>query len=119
MKLKDFSTYFDVNEFLFKEGDEGDFAYIIESGSIEVSNQRGDRKLILANLGEGDVLGEGAVIDKLPRTATARAIEPTRVIAIPVDYIDQKINAADPTVRLFLRLIMERYRDMYSRLTHV
>jgi len=119
MKLKDFSTYFDANEFLFKEGDEGDFAYIIESGSVEVSNQRGDRKLILSNLGEGDVLGEGAVIDKLPRTATARAIEPTRVIAIPVDYIDQKINAADPTVRLFLRLIMERYRDMYSRLTHV
>ncbi len=119
MKLKDFSTYFDTNEFLFKEGDEGDFAYIIETGSVEVSHQRGDRKLILSNLGEGDVLGEGAVIDKLPRTATARAIEPTRVIAIPVDYIDQKINAADPTVRLFLRLIMERYRDMYSRLTHV
>jgi len=50
MKLKDFSTYFNTNDFLFKEGDEGDFAYIIESGSVEVSNQRGDRKLILANL---------------------------------------------------------------------
>jgi EAL domain-containing protein (putative c-di-GMP-specific phosphodiesterase class I)/CRP-like cAMP-binding protein len=119
MKLKDFSTYFDTDQFLFKEGEEGDFAYIIETGSVEVSHQRGDRKLVLSNLGEGDVLGEGAVIDKLPRTATARALKPTRVIAIPVDYIDQKINAADPTVRLFLRLIMERYRDMYSRLTHV
>jgi CRP-like cAMP-binding protein len=30
-------------------------------------------------------LGEGAVIDKLPSTATARAVEPTSVIAIPVD----------------------------------
>ena len=119
MDLKDFSTYFDTNEFLFEEGKNSDHAFIIESGSVEVSHQRGDRKLILSILGEGDVLGEGAVIDKLPSTATARAVEPTRVIAIPVDYIDQKIDAADPTVRLFLRLIMDRYRDMYTRLTHV
>ncbi len=91
MDLKDFSTYFDTNEFLFEEGKNSDHAFIIESGSVEVSHQRGDRKLILSILGEGDVLGEGAVIDKLASTATARAVEPTRVIAIPVDYINQKI----------------------------
>ena len=119
MDLKDFSTFFDTNEYLFKEGDDGDFAYIIESGLVEVSHQRGDRKLVLSNMGEGDVLGEMAVIDKLPRTATAKALEPTRVIAIPLDYIDDKIKAADPTIRLFLRLIMGRYRDTYTRLTHV
>jgi EAL domain-containing protein (putative c-di-GMP-specific phosphodiesterase class I)/CRP-like cAMP-binding protein len=119
MDLKDFSTFFDTNEFLFREGDEGDFAYIIESGLIEVSHQRGDRKLVLSNLGEGDVLGEMAVIDKLPRTATAKALEPTLVMAIPLDYIEDKIRSADPTIRLFLRLIMGRYRDMHARLTHV
>ena len=119
MDLKDFSTFFDTNEFLFREGDDGDFAYIIESGLVEVSHQRGDRKLILSNLGEGDVLGEMAVIDKLPRTATAKALEPTRVMAIPLDYIEDKIRSADPTIRLFLRLIMGRYRDMHARLTHV
>ena len=119
MELKDFSTFFDTNEFLFKEGDEGDFAYIIESGLVEVSHQRGDRKLVLSNLGEGDVLGEMAVIDNLPRTATAKALEPTRVMAIPLDYIEEKIKTADPTIRLFLRLIMGRYRDMHARLTHV
>jgi EAL domain-containing protein (putative c-di-GMP-specific phosphodiesterase class I)/CRP-like cAMP-binding protein len=119
MDLKDFSTFFEADEFLFKEGDEGDFAYIIETGLVEISHERGDRKLILSNLGEGDVLGEMAVLDKLPRTATAKALEPTRAIAIPLDYIDQKVADADPTLRLFLRLIMGRYRDMYARLTHV
>jgi EAL domain-containing protein (putative c-di-GMP-specific phosphodiesterase class I)/CRP-like cAMP-binding protein len=119
MDLKDFSTYFDANEYLFKEGDEGDCAYIIESGSVEISHQRGDRKLVLSNLGEGDVLGEMAVIDNLPRTATAKAIEPTRAVAIPLDYIEQKIRSSDPTIRLFLRLVMGRYRDLYARLTHV
>lgn len=119
MALKDFSTYFEADEFLFKEGDEGDFAYIIESGSVEVSHQNGDRKLILSKLGEGDVLGEMAVIDKLPRTASAQAMEPTCTIAIPVDYITEKILDADPTVRMFLRLIMYRYRDADARLRQV
>ena len=119
MELKDYSTYFNTDDYLFEEGDDGDCAYIIESGSVELSYQRGKRKLVLSHLGKGDVLGEMAVIDKLPRAATARAVEPTRVIAIPLDYIDEKILAADPTIRLFLRLIMGRCRDMHARLTQV
>jgi len=60
-----------------------------------------------------------AIIDNCPRTATARALERTKVTAIPLDYVEQKIENADPTVRLFLLLIMERYRDLLSRLSHV
>ncbi len=119
MALKDFSTYFETGEFLFKEGDKGDFAYIIESGSVEVSHQSGNRKLVLSKLGEGDLLGEMAVVDKLPRPASAKALEPTRTIAIPVDYITEKIQDADPTVRMILRLIMYRYRDADARLRQV
>lgn len=119
MDFIEFSTNFDTGECLFEEGDQGECAYIIESGSIEVSLDKGGRKLVIATLGAGEVLGEMAIIDKLPRTATARAIEPTKVTAIPLDYVDQKIENSDPTVRLFLRLVMERYRDLHARLTHV
>ncbi|MDH5354048.1 MAG: EAL domain-containing protein [Gammaproteobacteria bacterium] len=119
MALKDFSTYFDAGEFLFKEGDRADFAYIIESGSVEISHQIGDRKLVLSKLGEGDVLGEMAVVDKQPRTANAIALEPTRTLEIPIDYISEKIQDADPTVRMILRLIMYRYRDADARLRQV
>ncbi|MCP4186303.1 MAG: EAL domain-containing protein [Gammaproteobacteria bacterium] len=119
MVQKDFSTYFDTGDYLFKEGDNGDFAYIIESGSVEISHSRGNSKLVLSNLGEGDVLGEMAIIDKLPRSATAQATEPTQVIAIPLDYIEEKITESDPAIRLFLRIIMSRYRDMRDRFTHV
>ena len=77
-----------------------------------MSHRQGDQKLVLSNLGEGDILGEMAIIDKLPHTATAQAMEPTRVLAIPLDYIGEKIADSDPTIRLFLRHIMARYRDM-------
>ncbi len=119
MDLRDFTNHFEENDFLFEEGDVGDCAYIIESGSVELSIDKGGRILVIATLGEGDVLGEMAIIDKRPRTATARALEETKTIAIPLEYIEQKIEAADPTVRLFLRLVMERYRDIHARLSHV
>ncbi|MCZ6797570.1 MAG: EAL domain-containing protein [Gammaproteobacteria bacterium] len=119
MDLRDFTTQFAENDFLFEEGDVGDCAYIIESGSVELSIDKGGKILVIATLGEGEVLGEMAIIDKRPRTATARALEETKTIAIPLDYIEQKIEAADPTVRLFLRLVMERYRDIHARLSHV
>ena len=119
MDLRDFTTHFEENEFLFEEGDDGDCAYIIEAGSVELSIDKGDRILVIATLGAGDVLGEMAIIDKRPRTASARATEETHAIAIPLDYIEQKIESADPTVRLFLRLIMDRYRDIHARLAHV
>ena len=119
MEFLEFSTYFDPDEFLFEEGDPGECAYIIESGLVEVSLDKGGRKLVIATLGAGEVLGEMAIIDNCPRTATARAIERTKVTAIPLDYVEQKIENADPTVRLFLLLIMERYRDLLSRLSHV
>ena len=74
---------------------------------------------MLSNLKEGDVVGEMGLIDKLPRSATAVAMEPTRAVAIPLDYIETKIGAADPTIKLFLRYTMVRYRDMLTRFTKV
>ena len=119
MAFIEYSTSFDPDEYLFEEGDPGDCAYIIESGLVEVSLDKGGRKLVIATLGPGEVLGEMAIVDKFPRSATARAIEHTKVTAIPLDYVEQKIENADPTVRLFLLLIMERYRNLLARFSHV
>lgn len=119
MELKEFRTHFARDEFIFREGDSGDCAYIIESGVVEVSIQKDARKLVIATLGEGDLFGEMAIIDQLPRTATAIAHEDTRLIAIPHDYIHQKVECADPTVRFFLQIVLERYRDIHARLMHV
>ena len=92
MEFIEFSTSFDTDEYLFEEGDHGECAYIIESGTVEVSLNKGGRKLVIATLGKGEVLGEMSIIDKLPRTATARALEPTKVTAIPLDYVEQKYH---------------------------
>lgn len=119
MDSSDSQTSFDTDEFIFREGDPGDCAYIIESGMVEVTLDKDGRKLVMATLTKGDILGEMAIIDRLPRSASARAIVPTEVMAIPLDYVSQKIEQSDPTVRMFLRLAMARYRDLNARLGRV
>src|SRR5210317_1150160 len=119
MDSVDFKTTFDTDEYIFAEGDPGDCAYIIDSGMAEVSFDKDGRKLVMATLTKGDILGEMAIIDRLPRTAAARAIVPTVVTAIPLDYVSQKIEQSDATVRMFLRLTMARYRDLNARLGQV
>ncbi len=119
MDSSEIQTTFDTDETIFMEGDPGDCAYIIDSGMVEVSLDKDGRKLVVATLTKGDILGEMAIIDRLPRTAAARAIVPTEVTAIPLDYVSQKIEQSDPTVRLFLRLAMARYRDLNARMGQV
>jgi EAL domain-containing protein (putative c-di-GMP-specific phosphodiesterase class I) len=119
MDSTEFQTTFDTDEYLFREGDPGNCAYIIDSGMVEVTLDKEGRKLTMATLTKGDILGEMAIIDRLPRSASARAIAPTVVTAIPLDYVSQKIEQSDPTVRMFFRLAMARYRDLNARLGQV
>ena len=69
-------------EVLFRRGDAGSSMYIIEDGSIEITvpalNLR--RQLRVAVLHDGEFLGELALVDGLPRTATARALEECKLI---------------------------------------
>ncbi|RDH81609.1 MAG: hypothetical protein DIZ80_16185 [endosymbiont of Galathealinum brachiosum] len=108
-----------LDSLIFSDGDPADCAYIIEKGMVEVSIIKDEKKLIIALLTDGDLLGEMALIDDHVRNATAIAIEDSQLIVIPREYIKHKIDISDPTVRFFLQVIMERYRDMHARMMHV
>ena len=100
-----------AGETLFRQGDAGDCAYAIESGQIEVFRGRGALRKVLALLGPGEVIGEMAVIDHLPRTASAVARKPTRLRVITQSHLQGKLDSADPMVRVLLRLVLQRYRN--------
>ena len=96
---------------IFKEGEEGDVAYIIESGKIEIStNDRGNR-VVLGTLGQGQLLGEMAMIDKAPRTATATALEDTTLTVVSREQLHERLASAEPILRMLVELIMSRYRS--------
>lgn len=95
---------------IFRDGEPGNCAYLIEKGSVEISSHRKGKKIVLATLSEGDLLGEMALIDNSVRSATATALEETKVVVISLDYLKNKFDQADPMLKLFLNVILDRFR---------
>ncbi len=99
---------------IFREGEIGDCAYVIERGAVEISALRQGESVVLARLGQSDLFGEMALIDDKPRSATARALDAARLIVISRSQVTRKMDAADPLIRLFLRVILRRLRTTTS-----
>ncbi len=97
---------------IFRQGDEGDDAYIVESGDVEISLDIDGEKTIIANLGPGEIFGEMALIDDSVRSATAMAVEDTELLVLKRDRLMRPIEAADPIMRLMLKMIVDRLRDV-------
>ncbi len=103
-------------DIVFREGDPPTLAYLVESGRIEISTVQDGIPLVLSVLGTGDLLGEMAVIDDAPRTATARALVESRLIEVDRAQINERIDASDPIVRALLKGQLSRYRSALNAL---
>lgn len=112
------STRIDMpaGELVFREGDAPTSAYLIEAGRIEILTQQGEEAVVLGRLGPGDLLGEMAVIDQSPRTATARAITDCTLTVLGREQLNERLENADPIVRALLRGQLQRYRAALATL---
>jgi EAL domain-containing protein (putative c-di-GMP-specific phosphodiesterase class I) len=101
---------------VFREGEPGNRAYVIERGMVQLETLRRGRKITIANLGEGELFGEMALIDGDVRTSTALATEETVLVVISLDQLREKFEQADPLITFFMRNILDRVRTTQSRL---
>lgn len=103
---------FNPGDRLFREGEAGDVAYILEAGKVEISKRvGGDELSVVAVVGKGEMIGEMALIDAAPRSATARVIEPTTALLVPRAEFAQRLDKTDPVVRRLLQLLIRRLRE--------
>jgi len=80
--LERFAVNYPVGTVLFREGDEGNDMYVIQSGRVEISRTIGDHERTLAVLPPGEFFGEMAIINNRPRSATARISEAAKLLVI-------------------------------------
>ena len=106
---------FGPGEALIREGERGECAYIIESGNVEILVQRGGQLIQIGTRGAGSLLGEMAMIDDKPRTATVRALDDCTVLEITREDFAHRVESADPVLKMVMRVITARYRDMIAR----
>ena len=75
---------------LFKEGDPARELYVVIDGEVEVlKKSRRSRDVRVAILGPNDSFGEKSIIDVQPRSATVRALGPSRLLKMTSEDLDQ------------------------------
>lgn len=95
---------------IFQEGTHGDWIYVIEEGSVEISKKVKGHRVVIEVLSRGEIFGELAFIAKMPRTATATAIGETTVGIIDRDYFDNEFNKLPADFRQIFNTVAMRLR---------
>jgi len=73
---------YQIGEEIVSEGSTGLGLFVITAGRVEVVKGAGDDRIVLAELGTGDIIGEMALVDDQPRSATIHTLEPTSCLLI-------------------------------------
>tara|TARA_A100001011_G_scaffold396261_1_gene493655 strand:+ start:335 stop:685 length:351 start_codon:yes stop_codon:yes gene_type:complete len=105
---------FPPGTYVFKEGDQGTMAYLIQDGEIEIIKEVDGNENILGIVGQGGIFGEMALIDAKPRMAGARASKGTTVICVTEQMFNEKLNKSDPFIRGLLNILTETVRSFTS-----
>ena len=106
---------YDPGDQIFKEGDEGRLAYVVEEGEVEIFMIIDDHEQVIGTVGKDGIFGEMALIDNQPRMAAARALTSTTIICVTRQMFDEKVNHADPFIRGLLKILADNNRDMTSK----
>jgi CRP/FNR family cyclic AMP-dependent transcriptional regulator len=96
---------------LFKKGDQGDCLYIVKTGAVRLSNGNS----VYETVGAGGMLGEMALIDAAPRSASAVAMEASTVIAVSQARFLRMVQQTPYFAIRLARLLTTRLRAMNER----
>ena len=97
---------------VFNEGTKGDAAYILTEGKIEISGIIEGRKKVFANLKPISIFGEMALfLDEGARTATAIALEDSKVIEVTRDDLEEFMRASPKVIASIITVLVSRLKS--------
>ena len=111
---------YERGESIFHQGDPGEALFVIADGIVKIVllSEEGD-EMVLATLGTGDTFGELALIDGGPRSASARAVKPTTVFALPRESFlnavrdnPRLLESLHQTLGMLLRSLLAQASDL-------
>ncbi|NDV24476.1 Crp/Fnr family transcriptional regulator [Desulfovibrio sp. JC022] len=102
------SKTFLKGEVIFREGDKGHVAYLIQSGSVNIVKNIKGKRQILATLGPGELFGEMAIISKCERVAGAEAGSECVLLELTARLILLLLKKSHPTVFHLTRVLASR-----------
>ena len=116
MSKKTTNKTFLPGDFIFREGEYGKVAYVIEEGEIELVKFTGDDYITLAEISKGALFGEMAIIDGSPRSGSARAKTSCVLREISEEQLKQYLSASPQTSLDMMRRLAGYARSANEKL---
>ena len=108
-----FVKHYKAGATLFVEGMKGEILYVVLQGKVDICKKTNKDELVIASMGPGEFFGELSLIDSAPRSATARVVEDSEMVAITRKVFDDMLNA-DP--KITAKLLVEFLKAAATRL---
>jgi len=116
MKEGELGKIYADGEVIFKEGEKGETMYVIQAGEVRITKKLVSDHTTIATLRPGEIFGEMALFDKLPRSATAMASGEARVLSIDKKKLFSTISH-DPTLAFkIIETMSQRIRRLDENL---
>ncbi len=107
--------FLDEGAVVFRENDPGGEMYVIIQGEVEIRKATGpSSNKTLTVLKKGDLFGEMAIIEKKPRSATAVATQPSKLLVLNEKLYESMVASNPDFARKMNRLLSERVRKANS-----
>lgn len=107
---------FEAEQILVIQGEPGDFAYVLTSGLVKVIVEaESGAHAMLALRSRGDLLGEFALLDRGPRTATARAVGTVAALKVGGGVFMDIVNRSPATQAAIITYLLLKLRSSTER----
>jgi CRP/FNR family cyclic AMP-dependent transcriptional regulator len=117
-QIASYETFQD-GQVIFKEGDNGDWIYILMDGEVELTNAEGNRKILIDVVMPGEIFGELSYIDKKPRSSTATAKGITEVGIVDREFFDREFNHLSGDFQKMLKTVTFRMRKANQKILEI
>ncbi len=105
------SLRFSAGERIFKQGDLGDFAFLLLEGRVSLFQYHDGQRIEVNEIGPGEIFGEMAVMDGGSRSTTAVAIDDCAVAILTAQDFSRRLGESDPFVRALVDQFIKSIRN--------
>ncbi|MES2965558.1 MAG: cyclic nucleotide-binding domain-containing protein [Bdellovibrionota bacterium] len=109
------ARYLADNEVLLRDGEEGEFVYLVKSGRLKAFKLVDGKEIVLGYVEPGEFVGEMAYINGEPRSANVSTITDCELIEIPSGSLDSVLFSKPAWSKALVRTLSKRLKNLNQR----
>ncbi len=114
-----FGKEFPAGTVLFREGEIGREMFVVQSGRVNISKTVGDVEKILSSLGPGEFLGEMAILNNKPRSATATCAEASKLLVIDAKTFEAMVRSNAEIALRMIKKLADRLQEANEQIENL